>query len=193
LGKAVIITGRPGVGKTTVFLQAVDSLRVLGLNIGGFVSREVRVTGNRVGFEIMDLTTRRKGWLAHVDQHIGPKVGKYRVNTDDLVEVGVGSIQRSLREDPVGVIAVDEIGPMELTCSEFVQVINNAAKSTKTLLATVHYRERSNILHKFGLTSAEAFEVTLENRETINYKILDAVIGRKGMSSSGSIGSAERI
>lgn len=191
LGQAVVITGRPGVGKTTTFLRVVESLRASGLKIEGFVSREVRVAGNRVGFEIMDLTTERKGWLAHVDQHVGPKVGKYGVNTGDLLEIGVGSITRSLRESPVDVVAVDEIGPMELTCSEFVKAIINVAKSPKNLLVTVHYRERDNILHKFGLTSAKVFEVTLENRESINYTIVDALIGRDGKRSSGAI--AEKI
>ncbi len=183
MGNTVFITGRPGIGKTTVFLNVVYSLKASGLNIGGFVSREVRVGGNRVGFEIMDLTTNRKGWLAHVNQYGGPKVGKYGVNTNDLLSIGVDSIQRSLRENPVSVIAVDEIGPMELTCSKFVQVISKAAKSTKKFLATVHYRERNDILHKFGLTSAEVFEVTLENRESINDTVVNALIGGNGEPS----------
>jgi len=176
LGRVVIITGRPGVGKTTVLIRAVDSLRALGLGVGGFVSREVRVRGVRIGFEIMDLTSGRKGWLAHIDQHSGPRVGKYGVNTSDLVEIGVGAIRRSIQEKSTSTIAVDEIGPMELTSSDFVQAINDVIKSTKTLLATVHYRERYQIFVMFNLNEPAAmFELTLENRETINNHIVHAI------------------
>jgi nucleoside-triphosphatase len=183
LGRVVVITGRPSVGKTTIFIRVIDSLRALGMGVGGFVSREVRVAGVRVGFEIMDLTLKRKGWLAHVDQHNGPRIGKYRVNMSDLVKIGVGAVQRAIQEKATTIIAVDEIGPMELTCSDFVQAIDRVIKSSKTLLATVHYRELDQILKKFNLREPAAmFEVTLENRETINKHIVDAVT--KNMTSS---------
>jgi len=180
LDEAVLITGRPGVGKTTVFLQVVESLRASGVGFAGFVSREVRVEGDRIGFEIMDLASGRKGWLAHVNQPVGPRVGKYRVNLSDLIEIGVGSIQRSLQQRGVEVVAVDEIGPMELTCPEFARVIKDVTNAGKTLLATVHYRERDQILAMFDLKQkAKLFEVTLENRQKIDHEIVEAVIAAR--------------
>jgi nucleoside-triphosphatase len=179
LVRVVVVTGRPGVGKTTVFLHVTDSLRALGMGLGGFVSSEVRVRGDRVGFQIVDLNSNRKGWLAHVDQENGPKVGKYRVNTRDLVEIGVESIKTSIREGSIDVIAIDEIGPMELTSLEFVRAIRDAVNSEKTILVTVHYREKDRILSMFNLNgSGELFEVTPENRETIQKDIVDAVVGQ---------------
>ena len=40
LGRLVFLTGRPGVGKTSVLLRAVKDLRARGLRIGGMISRE---------------------------------------------------------------------------------------------------------------------------------------------------------
>jgi nucleoside-triphosphatase len=175
----VAITGRPGIGKTTTFLRVVDSLRSLGIGLGGFVSREVRVGGIRVGFEIMDLDSGAKGWLSHINQHDGPRIGKYRVNIGDLIEIGVGAIQRAIEEKSTKIIAVDEIGPMELTSSVFVRAVCDAIRSTKEILATLHYRERDQILAMFNLSiPAALFEVTLENRETIHNLIVDAVSSR---------------
>ena len=175
----VVVTGRPGVGKTTVFLHVTDSLRGLGIGLGGFVSSEVRVRGDRVGFQMVDLNSNRKGWLAHVDRENGPKVGKYRVNTRDLVEIGVESIKTSIREKSIDVIAIDEIGPMELTSLEFVRAIRDAVNSEKTILVTVHYREKDRILSMFNLNGSGAlFEVTPENRETIQKGIVDGVVGQ---------------
>ncbi|RLE84656.1 MAG: NTPase, partial [Thermoprotei archaeon] len=48
--KNVLVTGRPGIGKTTAVLRAAEELRRRGLRIGGMVSREVRRGGVRVGF-----------------------------------------------------------------------------------------------------------------------------------------------
>ena len=87
----MLLTGSPGVGKTSVLLRIVESLKAKGYSVGGMVSREVRVGRDRVGFEILDLNTGRKGWLAHVAQKQGPQVGRYRVNLEDLEEHRRGS------------------------------------------------------------------------------------------------------
>ncbi|MFQ5949751.1 MAG: nucleoside-triphosphatase, partial [Nitrospiria bacterium] len=58
----LLLTGRPGVGKTTLLERA---LRGLGVPIGGFYTREIREKGMRVGFQ---LTTwgGKGGVLSHV-------------------------------------------------------------------------------------------------------------------------------
>lgn len=108
----MLLTGSPGVGKTTVLLKTVEALKAKGYNVGGMISREARVGGTRVGFEILDLTSSKHGWLAHVNQKSGPQVGKYRVNLEDLDEIGAEAIKKAVEN--FDVVAVDEIGPMEL-------------------------------------------------------------------------------
>jgi len=67
--RVLLITGSPGVGKTTLLLRIVEALKAKGYSVGGMVSREVRSCGARVGFEIIDLADNTKrGWLAHVNQ-----------------------------------------------------------------------------------------------------------------------------
>lgn len=51
------ITGRPGVGKTTVLLNVANGLRDKGYSVGGMLSRELREEGARVGFELVDFAT----------------------------------------------------------------------------------------------------------------------------------------
>ena len=85
--RILILTGAPGVGKTTVLTKTVDALKAKGISVGGMISREVREGNVRVGFEILDLTNGKRGWLAHV-KGLGPQVGKYHVNLDDLDNIG---------------------------------------------------------------------------------------------------------
>ena len=58
----------------------MEALKAQGVTVGGMISREAREGGERVGFEILDLTNGKHGWLAHVNQKVGPQVGKYHVN-----------------------------------------------------------------------------------------------------------------
>jgi nucleoside-triphosphatase len=41
-----LLTGSPGVGKTTLLLKVVEALRAKGYSVGGMISREVRSRWN---------------------------------------------------------------------------------------------------------------------------------------------------
>ncbi len=173
--RVFFVTGRPGVGKTTVLLRIVENLKAKNYIVGGMLSREARKGGSRVGFEILDLTTGRKGWLAHVNQPLGPKVGKYRVNLEDLNSVGVKAILEALRK--ADVIAIDEIGPMELYSQAFIEAVKNALESNKPVIGTVHSRARHQLINYLkNREDSEIFEVTLENRSTLHKLITERIL-----------------
>jgi len=109
--RVLLVTGPPGVGKTTVLTKTVKMLRQRGFNVGGMLSREVRENGVRVGFEIQDLASERRGRLAHINQQSGPQVGRYYVNLADLDAVGVHAIMDAVEN--CDIVAIDEVGPME--------------------------------------------------------------------------------
>ena len=46
VGRSFFLTGRPGIGKTTVLLKTVKILEEKGLKVGGIISREVRRGGS---------------------------------------------------------------------------------------------------------------------------------------------------
>ena len=163
----LLLTGRPGVGKTSVLLRAMDILKAEGYEIGGMVSREVRERGTRVGFEIVDLGTGRKGWLAHVKQPTGPQVGKYRVNLDDLNTVGASSILKAVKN--ADIIIVDEIGPMELFSFNFKEAVMNVLDSGRMMMGTIHYRTRDPLISTIkAREDVQILEVTRENRKSLH-------------------------
>jgi len=174
LKRIILLTGRPGVGKTSVLLRATEELKSRGLKVGGMISREVREGGFRVGFEILDLATGRKGWLAHVEQPSGPRIGKYRVNLDDLNRVGAASIREAVRN--ADIVVVDEIGPMELCSPAFKRAVAEALKSSKPMLGTIHRRARDKLIEEAkSRGDAEILEVTLDNRSRLHKLIIEKV------------------
>ena len=172
--RVLLLTGNPGVGKTTVLTKTVDALKMKGLCVGGMLSREARAGGTRVGFEILDLSSGRHGWLAHVNQKSGPRVGKYHVNLNDLELIGAKAIADTV--ETCDVIAIDEIGPMELFSEKFKEAVRKALESPKPVLAVVHWKATDKLINEAKKREdAAIFTVTQENRnklpETITKKI----------------------
>lgn len=158
------LTGLPGVGKSTIFMRVVEELRRLGCSIGGIYAPEVRVGGTRVGFMVVDLDSGVKGWLAKVGASGGPRVGKYVVVVDDVLRVAVPALERALVEKEV--IAIDEIGPMELAVSQLRRAIIKCIESGKLYLAVVHrgLRDRDPEIYRLISERGPIVEVTVENR-----------------------------
>ena len=131
-----MLTGHPGCGKTTVLLRLKDRLCRAGLEVGGILCPEIRETGGRVGFRVIDLLGR-EGILAHVSlQGRGnPTVGRYGVNLADL-----DGISREAFSRQADAYIVDEIGPMELKSRIFTAEIGRILNSPKPVVAAVHLR-----------------------------------------------------
>ena len=164
--RILLLTGAPGVGKTTVLIKTVEALKMLGVSVGGMVSREAREGGERVGFEILDLTNGKHGWLAHVSNRVGPQVGKYHVNLRDLDVIGANAILEALEK--CAVVAIDEIGPMELYSTKFKQSVKQALTSGKLVMAVVHAKAKDSlIVEAKQREDAEIIQVTIENREDL--------------------------
>jgi nucleoside-triphosphatase len=164
--RVLLLSGNPGVGKTTVLTKTVDALKVKGYSVGGMISREAREGNVRVGFEIIDLTNSKHGWLAHVNQKTGPRVGKYLVNLEDLDHVGAQAITEAVEK--CDVITIDEIGPMELFSQKFKQALKQALESQKLVLAVVHGKARDPLINEVKQRGdVEIFTVTSANRENL--------------------------
>lgn len=168
--RLLLITGSPGSGKTTVFLKTLQLLKTLGCIVGGMATREVRARGSRVGFEIRDLHSGRKGWLAHVNQRYGPRIGKYQVNLEDLNMIGVDAIASAVKD--ADLVAIDEIGPMELLSKRFREAVKRTIEGTKPMIATFHWKARDRLIETLRRREdAEIYRVTYENRANLHETI----------------------
>jgi len=173
--RLLLITGSPGVGKTTLLLKVVEGLRAKGYSVGGMISCEVRTSGARVGFEVADLSSSYRGWLASVNEERGPQVGKYRVNIDDLNEVGVSAILRACEK--FDVVIVDEIGPMELFSEKFREAVKEVVEGEKLLVATIHWKMNGELIASIKKREdSETHVVTYENRERLHEAIIEEAL-----------------
>ena len=171
----ILITGTPGTGKTTVIIRVAEALKARGIVIGGVTTKEEREGEARVGFLIQDLSTCKQGWLAHVSQPSGPRIGKYRINLDDLEDIGAEAIREAIRI--ARTIIIDEIGPMELCSQAFKQAVQEALNTGKPVIATVHSKATAAFVKTVkARTDIELIEVTLQNRANLHNLIIEKIM-----------------
>lgn len=168
-----VITGRPGVGKSTLFNSIIEILKTSGFKVGGVVAPEVRENGIRVGFKVINILTGEEKWLARRNYRSLVTVGSYGVlvhEADGLVkEALLGALQEA------DIIAVDEVGPMELKLPSFKATLLRALDSGKPMIMVVHYRLNDmDILTR--LETARRIIVTIDNRDHIRKNLPETIL-----------------
>jgi nucleoside-triphosphatase len=169
MGMAWLLTGRPGVGKTTCLRRVLEQLR---RPAGGFLTEEVRRGGARVGFALVTLDGRR-GTLAHVERRGPPRVGKYGVDVEALDRVGVPAIRGAVEAG--GWVVVDEIGKMELASAAFRAAVEDALASPAPVLGTVMAAPHPWADRVKAAPGVTLIEVTVANRDQLPARLLDLV------------------
>ena len=176
MSKSLLITGAPGVGKTTLALSVVEVIISKGYGVGGIITQEIKEDNSRVGFELLDLYTGSRGILARVGLR-GPRVGKYGVDLKNLKQIGVASILNAIRRRDVDIIVVDEIGPMELSCPQFAVALKEIIRTFKPFLGTIQFKLKDKIFDILGSCEMpQMMELTYRDRDSLIKVILDIVL-----------------
>jgi nucleoside-triphosphatase len=169
--KNVLVTGCPGVGKTTLVRAVVDAL---GVRAMGFVTREIREGGERVGFAIEDLEGP-SGVLARVDLAGPYRVGRYGVNRDDLERIGVKALDRAVGR--ARLIVMDEIGRMELCSEPFQSAVGRALDCPVPVLATIQDRANPFLDAIRARDDIELLRITEADRDPARVRVVRLLTG----------------
>jgi nucleoside-triphosphatase len=176
-----LVSGPPGVGKSTLVSKVVLRLKSAGVIVGGCTTAEKRSGGTRFGFEVRDLTSGRTGELASVESKFGPRVGRYRVNLTDLARIGAAGVDAAATSSEL--IVIDEVGPMELMSPEFRRAVKRCIDSGKPMLAVVHERLEDDLLNELRAKATAQFALATDNRESVAEELgatlLEAVGGSR--------------
>jgi nucleoside-triphosphatase len=166
VNRHILLTGLPGVGKTTIIKQLAYSLATHQPD--GFFTQEIREDGIRKGFELVTLDGCRQV-LSHVNIPGPQRVGRYGVDLagfEKLLET------LDLRHSSSRLVILDEIGKMECLSPRFIQEVEALLDSTKMLIATVGLKGGGFPATVRSRQDCQVVTVTLSNRSTLSNTLL---------------------
>ena len=167
--KNLLITGLPGVGKTTLIRKVCEALK--DFHPVGFYTEEIRESGERRGFQLISLGGER-GLLSHKCLESPYKVGQYRVDIESF-ENFLDSIPLA---SPVSrLMIIDEIGKMECLSDRFKKLLEEALGSEKWVIATIALKGGGLISEVKERLDVKLFGMTPSNRDTLLSDILKEI------------------
>jgi nucleoside-triphosphatase len=167
--KNILITGLPGVGKTTLVKKLVEELKQF--YPVGFYTEEIREQGTRKGFELISLDGRR-GLLSHTDIQSPHRVGKYKVDVKGFEDF-LSSLP--LLNPSTRLVVIDEIGKMECFSERFKECLLECLNSDKWVLATIALKGSGFIEEVKRRHDITLCEITQRNRNPLVFDILGEV------------------
>jgi nucleoside-triphosphatase len=165
----IVVTGVPGIGKTTLIRAIAEAL---GRRAGGIITRETREGGSRTGFAIEALGGQRRILASrHFEQ--GPRVGPYRVSIENLEAVGVEAVRRALNRRQV--ILIDEIGKMELKSPAFKAIILEALESDLPTISSMGISKIAFMDAVRERPDVTIVTITADNRDRLKERIMTMI------------------
>ena len=165
----LLITGFPGIGKTTLIEKLSEALTYL--HPVGFYTEEIREGGERKGFELVNLEGKR-GVLSHVDIKSPYRVGRYKVDVSGFEDFLDGI---SFSNPFTRLIIIDEIGKMECLSDRFKKLLREALGSEKWVIATIALKGSGLIAEVKQRQDIRLFEITQTNRDVLLSEILEEI------------------
>jgi nucleoside-triphosphatase len=161
----LLLTGRPGVGKTTALRAAAQKLTPL--HLVGFYTEEVRANRERLGFRLVSFGGE-DAIIAHVNLP-PPRVSKYGVDVA-TIDRFAAALGQSRARSPV--YLVDEIGKMECLSEAFVDAVSRLLESRRPLVATVAQRGGGFIDEVKHRRDVELWHVTPTTRDVLPDRVV---------------------
>lgn len=159
MGHNLLLTGRPGIGKTTVIRRTLELLPPVAAC--GFTTDEIRGPQGRLGFHARRLDGHTVV-LAHVSFRSPYRVGRYGVDIASFEREILPAMDPS--QQAPALFVVDEIGRMECFSAAFRSLVWALLEDERPLLGTIalHGPEWAERVRR--RPDVEIVEVTMANR-----------------------------
>lgn len=168
----ILLTGRPGIGKTTVVRRfvALHSNK----HLSGFYTDELREQGRRTGFRIITLDGAT-GILAHQEAKSRFRVGKYGVNVEEFEALALPRLDARIAN--LDLFIIDEIGKMECFSQSFIASVRSLLDSPTRVLATVAQKGAGFIGEVRSQSDVTLIQITTQNREKLPQQLSRMIFG----------------
>ncbi len=178
--KNILLTGHPGVGKTTMLKGIIERFPHLAMT--GFYTEEIQEKGIRSGFKAVAMDGS-SAVFAHRNFQTEPenRIGKYGVRPEVLETLVLSHL--SPQRKTAHLIIVDEIAKIELLSMPIREGLLQALDSECPLLGTISLKGTGFIKQVKQRDDVELFKITRDNRNVLGEQVcrrLRQVLGSAG-------------
>ncbi len=162
----IVITGRPGTGKTTALEQIIEILVGRGFDVAGLIQPGDFREGVKAGFFVRDIQTREETVLA---RRTSRETGQHGTGFQFDI-AGLALARQALERVPEGaVVVVDELGPVELRGQGHMPALRHAlaARPPKVLILVVRRHLVPALLAALSATDAHVVDVEHQGAEAV--------------------------
>lgn len=152
-----LITGPQGSGKTSLLLALAEELRAKGKVPGGFAAPVVLEGGERIGYDLLDLETGERVVLAR--KNLAPT--GIRTGPFTFAPAGIAFGEQALASASThgcDVVAVDEIGPLELAGKGWSRAMDTLLPAASTLLLVVRPDLAQQVADRWNLKPTQVWK-----------------------------------
>lgn len=169
----ILVTGQPGMGKTTAVKKMVEYLQNRGVYCQGFYTEEVLSSnsgGARIGFDVVTIPEGERSVLSRKEGIKSKfKTGQYYVDVSSFEKLAIPSLSFTTGEQPEGkdtksrptVFVLDEIGRMELHSVPFQEHVRSMLESDLLLIGAI-------TAPRYGHRVAYCDEVSAQNGVSVH-------------------------
>ena len=182
--RPILITGVPGIGKTTLFKIILSHCKRIS-NVTGFYVDEERAEGNgRTGFSVVTIPDNNKCKLASLVRDVGegdrPKMGRWSVYLNEFERTCLPILKdvNNIKSSTKTIVMIDEIGKMELLSSDFTNLMSSLLSSPPDnvlIVSTIALHGSGLVSTAKALPNVDTHEVTSENRDDLPDMLLKII------------------
>ncbi len=178
----ILLTGRPGIGKTTAIMRTAEilggrpgscgsrSAAAAIRSIAGFFTEEIRKSRLRVGFRAVTFGGP-SCILAHLDIPGPHRVGRYGVDVAAFERIVLPELAR-----PADLMVIDEIGKMECYSNRFIDSVRGLLEGPRPVVATIALQGGGFIAEAKSRADVEILEVTRESRDGLPALLVEKLL-----------------
>ncbi len=168
------ISGALGTQKSETIRSIIEKLDEEGIDVGGMITEPIMEDNRRIGYQVMDWSTKEKAVFAHLDLESAIEVKGYGVNLDTLDEVGGKAIKKAAEENDV--VLIDEIGKMQGESERFCEMVKAIFDVNKPLIITFEKKSRNTLLQDLRRRDdVRMLELTEVNKDLLPYKVVELI------------------
>jgi nucleoside-triphosphatase len=172
----VLLTGRPGSGKTTVCTRVVDIARKRGLTCCGVLTHQLRRGEESASLIVEDLSTREKRILARKREDMDGGEGVISCSfifDRDGIEFGKRALERG-----GDLLVIDEVGNLEINGEGFTNAMDAFSSRENSILAV--RSELSEIISQRLKCGFRELEIEEKTRDDLPEAIFDMMFNNSG-------------